>query len=38
MVLMEQKEKKYTDILLEVLYADDNDFDLSNGTPNDGYC
>ena len=25
----------YTNILLEVLYADDNDFDLSNGTPND---
>ena len=25
----------YTDILLEVLYADDNDADLSNGTPND---
>lgn len=25
----------YTDILLEVLYADDNDGDLSNGTPND---
>ena len=25
----------YTDILLEVLYADDNDNDLSNGTPND---
>ncbi|MDA0682244.1 MAG: hypothetical protein O2781_02710, partial [Bacteroidetes bacterium] len=25
----------YTDILLEVLYADDNDANLSNGTPND---
>ncbi len=25
----------YTDILLEVLYADDNDGNLSNGTPND---
>lgn len=25
----------YTDILLEVLYADDNDADISNGTPND---
>ena len=25
----------YTDILLEVLFADDNDADLSNGTPND---
>jgi len=25
----------FTDILLEVLYADDNDADLSNGTPND---
>jgi len=25
----------FTDILLEVLYADDNDGDLSNGTPND---
>jgi Zn-dependent metalloprotease len=25
----------YTDILLEVLYADDNDADLTNGTPND---
>ena len=25
----------YTDILLEVLYADDNDGALSNGTPND---
>ena len=25
----------YTDLLLEVLYADDNDADLSNGTPND---
>ena len=27
----------YTDILLEVLYADDNDGNLSNGTPNDLY-
>ena len=26
----------YTDILLEVLYADDNDGNISNGTPNDG--
>ena len=25
----------FTDILLEVLYADDNDADLTNGTPND---
>ena len=25
----------YTDILLEVLYGDDNDNDLTNGTPND---
>jgi hypothetical protein len=25
----------FTDILLEVLYADDNDANLSNGTPND---
>ena len=25
----------YTDILLEVLYADDNDANLTNGTPND---
>jgi hypothetical protein len=25
----------YTDILLEVLYADDNDANISNGTPND---
>tara|TARA_B100001758_G_C18416520_1_gene620348 strand:- start:5242 stop:8124 length:2883 start_codon:yes stop_codon:yes gene_type:complete len=25
----------YTDILIEVLYADDNDGNLSNGTPND---
>ncbi|MEE2931177.1 MAG: hypothetical protein VX370_01455 [Bacteroidota bacterium] len=25
----------YTDILLEVLYADDNDNNLANGTPND---
>ena len=25
----------YTDILLEILYADDDDADLSNGTPND---
>ncbi len=25
----------YTDILLEVLYADDNDGNISNGTPND---
>ena len=25
----------YTDILIEVLYADDDDGDLSNGTPND---
>jgi Zn-dependent metalloprotease len=25
----------FTDVLLEVLYADDNDFDLTNGTPND---
>ena len=25
----------YTDILIEVLYADDNDADLTNGTPND---
>lgn len=25
----------YTDILVEVLYADDNDADLTNGTPND---
>ena len=25
----------YTDVLIEVLYADDNDADLTNGTPND---
>ena len=25
----------YTDVLLEVLYGDDNDNDLTNGTPND---
>ena len=25
----------FTDILIEVLYADDNDADLTNGTPND---
>ena len=27
--------KVATSVLLEVLYADDNDFDLTNGTPND---
>ena len=25
----------YTDVLVEVLFADDNDADLTNGTPND---
>ena len=25
----------YTNLLLEVLYGDDNDNDLTNGTPND---
>ena len=35
MDLMVTEGSIYTDILLEVLYADDNDANLTNGTPND---
>ena len=35
MVLSGTEGAVFTDILIEVLYADDNDANLSNGTPND---